>query len=287
MARCLNVMRIDKFNPIFVYRNRERIVPYLSRRRDQFVHGWKLGQFRDRHRGERCFVIGNGPSLTMCDLDKLKSEVTFAANKIYLAFDKTDWRPSYYVVEDDHMIWQHHEEIIRLHGFMKFVSSNWTLEKESVVTDSEIERLKNLFRQDREVVLYRRSLLEQGEFPKFSGDGCRVIYCGYMVTYISLQLAYFMGFTQVYLIGVDFSYSLSNPGSNTFTHAEHHPQDHFTPDYFCPGEKRYMPQLERAERAMVCAKDFYEVQGRKVWNATRGGNLEVFDRISLEEALVK
>ena len=278
-------MRLDKLNPIFVYRNRERIIPYLGRRRDQVVDRWKLGQFKDRHPGERCFVIGNGPSLTMCDLDQLKSEVTFAANKIYLAFDQTDWRPSYYVVEDDHMIWQHHEEIIRLRGFKKFVSNNWTLEKSSVVTDSRIEKLKKQLRRDCDVVLYPRGLMEEGEFPRFSGDARSALHCGYMVTYISLQLAYFMGFTRVYLIGVDFNYAMSDPGVNTFAHASHHPQDHFTPNYYSPGEKRYAPQLALAEKAMECARDFYEARGRKIWNATRGGSLEVFDRLSLEEAL--
>lgn len=280
-------MTIDKLNPVFLYRNRERIVPYLGRRRERFVHGWKLRQFKDRHRGERCFVIGNGPSLTLGDLEQLKSEVTFAANKIYLAFDQTEWRPSYYVVEDDHMIWQHHEDISQLRGFMKFVSNNWTLDPGLGVTESEKERVKQMLRRDREVVLYPRVMLEDPGFPGFSSDASRVLYCGYMVTYISLQLAYFMGFTNVYLIGVDFKYAECDQGSNTFAHAAHHPQDHFTPDYFYPGEKRYAPQLARAERALVCAKGSYEAQGRKIWNVTRGGNLEVFDRVSLEEVLSK
>jgi hypothetical protein len=39
----------------------------------------------------------------------------------------------------------------------------------------------------------------------------RHLHCGYIVTYISPQLAYFMGFTRVYLLGVDFDYSLTSP----------------------------------------------------------------------------
>jgi hypothetical protein len=106
-----------------------------------------------------------------------------------------------------------------------------------------------------------------------------------MVTYISLQLAYFMGFDRVYLLGVDFDYRLSHNGSDTIVHADADPSDHFTPEYFASGEQRYAPQLNRAQRAMLCAQRFYEANGRKIWNATRGGKLEVFERISLEEAL--
>jgi hypothetical protein len=264
-------MTIDRFfNPVFIFRNRERIVPYLSRQTDPFVHYWTLRPFRNRHGGERCFIIGNGPSLAVADLEKLSSEVTFAANKVYLAFDQTDWRPSYYVLEDDQMIRQNHEVIQRLEGFQKFVSNRW----------------KSLFRGSSDIVSYPRILLgDFNEFPKFSGNAYRKVYCGYMVTYISLQLAYFMGFTSVYLIGVDFHYSLIDQTSDTIEHAAHHPSDHFAPNYFEPGEQRNSPRLEFAERAMRCAKDFYEVHGRKIWNATRGGKLEVFDRITLEDAL--
>ncbi len=36
------------------------------------------------HHGQRCFIIGNGPSLQRTDLTKLKDEFTFGMNRIYL-----------------------------------------------------------------------------------------------------------------------------------------------------------------------------------------------------------
>jgi len=33
----------------------------------------RLRQFHDRYEGERCFIIGNGPSLNNTDLSKLKN----------------------------------------------------------------------------------------------------------------------------------------------------------------------------------------------------------------------
>jgi hypothetical protein len=257
-------------SPTALTRRSARVSVRINQQRDLLINNWKLRNLKDRHRGQRCFIIGNGPSLTVQDLDKLERENTFAANKIYLAFDQTRWRPRYYVVEDDHMIQQHHQQILRLKGSVKFINDNW----------------KGLFRGDREVIWYPWRFLEDEQFPKFSSNPLEALYCGYMVTYISLQLAFFMGFTRVYLVGVDFNYSLVAPGQDSIQHSADHPQDHFTPDYFKPGEVRYLPQLERAERAMRCAKDFYEAHGRKIRNATRGGKLEVFERISLEEALV-
>jgi len=265
-------MTLDQcLNPLYAYRNRELVLPYLRKRSANFIRNRQIKQFKNRHVGQRCFVLGNGPSLTIRDLDRLKSETTFAADKIYLAFEQTDWRPSYYVVEDDHMIRQHHQIIRELTGFVKFVSDDWG----------------SSFRGADKVITYPRTLLDLDRFPRFSGNAGRHVFCGYMVTYISLQLAYFMGFERVYLLGVDFDYSLSHDGADTIVHDAGHPSDHFTPEYFAPGEQRYAPQLNRAQRAMRCARKFYEANGRKIWNATRGGKLDVFERISLDEALEK
>ena len=60
-----------------------------------------LKELKDKYKGQRCFIIGNGPSLTVSDLESLKDEVTFASNRIFKIFDETDWRPDYYGVFDE------------------------------------------------------------------------------------------------------------------------------------------------------------------------------------------
>ena len=68
--------------------------------------GKKLSQFRNIHSGKRCFLIGNGPSLRASDLDTLHraGEITFAFNRIYNIFDQTEWRPTYYISQDEKML---------------------------------------------------------------------------------------------------------------------------------------------------------------------------------------
>ena len=60
----------------------------------------RLLSFRNRHRGQRAFILGNGPSLNECDLTRLKNEVTFGVNGIFLNYDRMGFHPTYYVVED-------------------------------------------------------------------------------------------------------------------------------------------------------------------------------------------
>jgi len=65
-----------------------------------YLHPWrresmrKLAALKDSHKGERCFLIGNGPSLRQTDLTLLKNEFTFGFNRIFLAAEELNFTPS-------------------------------------------------------------------------------------------------------------------------------------------------------------------------------------------------
>src|SRR4030095_4724236 len=133
-------------------------------------------------------------SLRIEDLDRLRNEFTFVHNKIYLAFDETPWRPSYYNVEDYKVIDQNHKVINELRGFPKLLYSyrpgiwirdEWTIEYDLFPPPDE-------------------------HFPRFSENPFRGLYCGWSVCYSSMQWAWFMGFRQIYLLGIDFSFVIPN-----------------------------------------------------------------------------
>ena len=56
-------------------------------------------------------VVGNGPSLNQHDLDELMGIPSFAANAIYLIFERTNWRPDYYSCVDTVVLPDRKEEI--------------------------------------------------------------------------------------------------------------------------------------------------------------------------------
>ncbi|AUX10563.1 hypothetical protein AArcSl_2952 [Halalkaliarchaeum desulfuricum] len=58
----------------------------------------KVGDYEDIHSGERVFIVGNGPSLAKTPLKQLQDEYTIATNKIYKIYDSTEWRPDYYLL---------------------------------------------------------------------------------------------------------------------------------------------------------------------------------------------
>ncbi len=98
------------------------------------------------------------------------------------------------------------------------------------------------------------------------------------MTYICLQLAYCMGFQEVYLIGVDHNFDTKGKANQTITSKGNDP-NHFSPDYFGKGFRWQLPDLETSERAYRLADQKYLQNGRQIFDATLGGKLSVFPKV--------
>jgi hypothetical protein len=205
---------------------------------------------KDTHKGETCLVIGNGPSLAQMPLDFLHRYPSFASNRIYLL---DGFNPFYYVCVNPLVLEQSLECIIEYPARAKFVSDWWT------------HSIPGAY-----------GLVSSG-VPSFSRNPAAYIYEGHTVTYVSLQLAYFMGFSTVLLVGVDHSYRYQGQPNQEVVASSSDP-NHFHPDYFGPGTHWHNPDLERSARAYAMAKTVYESDGRQIINLTPGSKLDVFRR---------
>ena len=122
--------------------------------------------------------------------------------------------------------------------------------------------------------------------PRFSTNAAEVLYCGQSVTIINLQLAYWFGFTEIALIGMDFSYSVpagtEMQGQPSTPSAGDDP-NHFDPRYFGAGKTWKDPKLNRVLANYGLAKSIFESDGRRIVNCTVGGHLEAFERVALAD----
>jgi hypothetical protein len=218
----------------------------------------RLAEFQDRHRGERCFILGNGPSLARTDLSRLRDEVTFGLNRIYLLFPEVGFSTSYFVAVNTLVIEQCAEDISRL-AMPRFLT--W--------------RARN--RMGRNLpVIYMDTDYTGPE--TFSVDVRGRVFEGSTVTYVALQLAFFMGFAEVILVGVDHSFSTHGPPNITVV-SDADDRDHFSPEYFGRGFRWQLPDLAASERAFHLARAAYERSGRKILDATVDGKLSVFPKV--------
>mgnify|MGYP000592660892 FL=1 len=234
---------------------------------DAYLHPWRrrsrsrMAEFYNVHRGERCFIIGNGPSLKQTDLTRLQGEYTFGLNRIYLLFPELGFHTTYFVSINDLVIEQCAEEIAAL-PMPKFIA--WHANR-------YFQRLP-----PETVFLYTTYT-----GPRFAYDMTRRIWEGATVTNVALQLAFYMGFQQVILIGVDHNFASKGEANKTVVSDGADP-NHFDPRYFGKGFRWQLPDLETSEIGYRLARQAYEKAGREVLDATIGGKLTIFPKVDYD-----
>lgn len=234
-----------------------------------------IEKLKDSFKGERCVIIGNGPSLNQMDLSRFANVPTFAVNGIFYASDRMGFDPTFYVVEDSAVMADNTDRIRDFRAQYKLFPSIYR------PTVGEASNLM-YFRMNRG---FYDSRSPHYCVPRFSTDASNRVYCGQSVSIINLQLAYYFGFSEVVLIGMDFSYTVPDTverQGDVFTSTEADP-NHFHPDYFGPGKKWKDPKLDRVLSNYELAKRMYAADDRRIVNGTVGGQLEVFPRVSHEE----
>lgn len=235
----------------------------------------RIARLKDRHVGRRCFIIGNGPSLKTGDLDRLKGELTFGCNKIYLAFARTEWRPTYLAVADELVALNNRRELRSLK-----LDKLYSWEAADILLPDRRATVIYLLPHPRD---------EQGEQTLgFSSDMMKGSHGGYTILYFCLQMAVYMGVREIYLIGLDFSFTLSpSTGESLPISGEVlvslGERNHFHPDYRKPGETWTRPDLEAQRRAFQMARESIEGIGGRVLNASRETKLDVLERVAFDD----
>lgn len=255
--------RMGIFVPIMAYRLMRRTM-YQFTEDARFIRSLK-----DSKKGQDCVIIGNGPSLTTGDLEALSGYDTFATNRIYAIFPSTTWRPKYYIAIDNNILNDNLEAIVEAEAEVKFL--NYTVKKRTCDKVHENTRYINIFGR---YVLSPASY----ETKHIAYDVSRSFSLSYSVTGIAIELAVYMGYRNIYLIGVDHTYT------NTIRKDGKLKKMEGVKDYFGDlKSKSYSIQYTDAVDSYYLAlRKHAEKYGSHVLNATRGGKLEIFDRVDLD-----
>jgi hypothetical protein len=227
---------------------------------------YRLKSFHNMMLDQRCFVLGNGPSLLKNDLTLLKNEITIGSNGIFLIFDKMGYKPTFLTVEDGLVAEDRAEELNKVSGTRKLFPKD----------------LSQWLKRDEETTYcnFIRGFKTQ---PKFSKNFLQKSYWGGTVTYFNLQLAYYLGCKEIYMIGFDHNYKIKDKIEKKVIVSERLDENHFHPDYFGPGYRWHDPMVWRMELAYTVARKFFDEHNVKIYNATVGGNLEVFERKNFDK----
>lgn len=229
-------------------------------------HSQKLLKFKNIHRGHDCFIIGNGPSLKRMDLLPLNNYYTFGLNKVHLLLRKVNLNISYHVAVNPLVIEQSFKEFERLicPSFVSYRYANGIVKP--------LDHINFIITQGPYVAYTFHDNLLQGVSE------------GYTVTFVAMQIAFFMGFERVFLVGVDHNFTVKGKENEKQFLADDD-MNHFDPNYFSNSEWN-LPDLEGSELSYHMARFFYKRSNRIIYDATVNGKLNIFPKLSYEEALL-
>lgn len=218
---------------------------------------------KDKYAGQPMLVVGNGPSLNKTPLDDFAGVPSIGMNKIDMIYPRTIWRPSVIVCLNN-LVAQQHQDQFAESSVPLFVAwkARWLIRREN-------RRRLNYFNS-----------LSSSEFSK---DVVRGFGSSATVTYVALQMAYWMGADPVILFGVDHSFSYSGPAA-TYQKRTGPDLNHFDQSYFKHGTYWGTPDLQQSEIAYGKAREAFRADGRRVLDATIGGKLSIFEKIPLSMA---
>jgi len=249
---------------------------------EDYASDTDIRQFENKHKGERCFLIGNGPSLSSDDLTKLheRNEISFGCNAICKIFHQTPWRPKYYALMDP-SYFADKKLLSSIEAKYKFFPESCGLYP-GVPSD-----LMDMLLQGKGKSFFCRliPISKVDKLPEFSTDASRALYAGATVMYAMMQIAVYMGFSKLILIGVDGGTVVpDNP--KEYVIEKHHFFDE-DEQWIKTYNSIHIPTGSEIAKQSVTneylkAETHTRERGIKILNATRGGVIDVFERMDFD-----
>ncbi len=228
----------------------------------------RLLPFKNINKGKRCILMCNGPSLKDVNFSRINRSqyMFFGLNKIYMGFELFGFYPDYIVAVNKKVIEQA-ANVYKSLPVTKFLSNR--VEKEIV------HEGPNTF--------YINTVNLPDEAKRFSTDICSYVTEGWTVTHAALQIIHYMGFTEVYIVGMDHRFSQFIEGQeNKEDIIKGADVDHFHPNYFGYGQAWDHPDLINSEISYRAALDVYRNNGRMIFDCTINGACKVFPKLPVD-----
>lgn len=252
--------------PLFALFRKHHIKPFFD------DNAAKLEKLRNTHIGKRCFIIATGPSLKVEDIEQLDGEITIGVNSLYKIYDRTEFRPNYYICLDEMSQIMLEENIGK---YERKISKDGLFL--NALKKTKIEDAGYLYYCYQDHWFNVDNPKYKFENLRYSTDLVEGIYDKCTVTNAAIDFAIYCGCKEIYLLGVDCNY---NGPKKYFDDVD-------SGDIFVGESGERMAFC--IQRAMIAGYKFMEKETKKrgihIYNATRGGMLEEFDRVDFDEII--
>lgn len=229
----------------------------------------RLRKFKNIHCGERIFLIGTGSSLTDEDVLKLRNEYTFAVNSFAKATKLIDFYPTYYLFTDGEAMSWYSEDILGQKGTIIFFPQRKGLERKYYKLLSKTDNAYEYLMKDSR----NWTNFIHGMPKKFSYDIEKEVIWSWSCVYAAMQVIAYMGFSEVYLLGMD---CIMPAGVKNY-------MDYRAEEDIKEGGDWVGCVIEPFIEVWKGIKEHTKLLDMRIYNTTRGGELEVFQRIDLDK----
>ena len=245
----------------------------VANRRWAFEAEWKAKQIAKSHaelrkcidhrQSDTCIIVGNGPSLNKIDMSLFEGHDVIVSNNVFLSPELMQYAKFYTVV--NYLVAEQSAQHINQMKGVKKILPYW---------------LAYCLNEGPETFF-----MDAVGHARFSTDMFKNMSWRHTVTFYNMHLAYGLGYRKVILTGFDHSYRQQAGIKEGETILSDEPdENHFNGKYF-QGKKWQAADVDMMEEMYKLAKVAFEADGRQIINATVGGNLELFPRQELSQAL--
>ena len=230
-----------------------------------------LRSLKNKYKGERCFIIGNGPSLNEHDLEMISNEKSIAFNYIFNIYQNTSWRPYIYMAADTVVL-----ESLRDKDFTEIGAEIVLVASRSIAKKwRERCNIHQMYMYGKNTI--NKEKLVMKEVSKEIADYFTI---NQSVSCNAMELAFYMGFKEIFLLGFDHSFRIE-VDMNGKRKVDKNIRSHFE-GY---GNIDAVSRKDALTRCYQTCKAYADKHNIRVINVTRGGKLEVFERKRLEDVL--
>lgn len=240
----------------------------------------KNSKYKDIHAGERGFILCTGPSIKSMDLIRLKNEKTIAVNSFYLHKECNLISPDYYCVPTVDA--EFNDDVRK-----KFLSE---VQQSVLDTTFFYSITENEIIEKMEEYKYRNvNYMSFSFIPNYINadiDLTGLVMGPQSVSIMALELALYMGFQEIYLLGTEHD----NWITQKYTHFYDYKESIISRE--SESESAQGDELNEVRNILKCnynlwrqyqiIKQIAERKGTKIYNATKGGVLDIFERVDYD-----
>lgn len=258
-------------------------LPELNYQLSRESQKWR--QQKNKYAGKRCFILGNGPSLKRQDLALLKNEITFVTNWFVLSDEYEKIKPTFHCICAHEIFggWTKNVDFnANLHALLK-EKSQGTIKVFPFCFKSGVQEQSLFDNKEVAYLFYEPPVQDVDQIKKINLDiaNQKMLMGHTVITIFCLPMAFYLGFEEIYLLGCDCDYGVKNQGDKRsyFYDSSLHTSEAPPADWLQQSWAADGPMIQ----GYAIASHEFEKRGKKIFNATDGGKLEVFPRVSYGE----